>query len=181
MRVGLAYCDYDHFRPKASCYVICRLSELPVLVCTMPSALYLDLKARRMQAMFTSPFLPFLLIGLTALGTTRPEPGAAALSVMPSTRTVYDDDNGGTVTVHIGDRLLIKLASDWDWSLDPFDTAILSQVTESGALPRGAQAMLEAKKTGTTRLSLTGDPPCAKSRPPCNAPSRRFQVTVVVE
>ena len=136
---------------------------------------------KRMQAMFISGILPFLLIGLAALPTTRTGPVTAAASVMPSTRTVTEDDNRGTITLHAGDRLLIKLAPDWDWTLDPFDTAILSQVTESGALPRGAQALLEAKKPGTTRLSLTGDPPCARSRPPCNAPSRRFQVTVVVQ
>ena len=111
-----------------------------------------------MQAMFISAILPFLLIGLAALRTTRPGPVAAASSVMPSTRTVSEDDNRGTITLHAGDRLLIKLAPDWDWALDPFDTAILSQVTES-ALPRGAQALLEAKKPGTTRLSLTGTRP----------------------
>jgi len=132
-----------------------------------------------MQAMFISAILPFLLFGLAALRTTGPV--AAASSAMRPTRTVSEDDNAGTITLHSGDRLLVKLAPDWDWSLDPFDTEILSQVTESGALPRGAQALLEAKKPGTTRISLTGDPPCARSRPPCNAPSRRFQLTVVVQ
>lgn len=132
-----------------------------------------------MRAMCLCLTLHFLLIGVACMrteGAADDPEGSAATS---TTRTVSEDDNGGKITLQTGDRLLVKLAADWDWSLDPLDTAILKQVTE-GALPRGAQALLEASGAGTTSLSLTGDPPCAKSRPPCNAPSRRFHVTVVV-
>src|SRR5262245_35176614 len=132
-----------------------------------------------MRGISATPILVLVLVGPAALaprvnGLSAPGPLAAA-----STRTLSEDDNGGTVTLQTGDRLLIKLGGDWDWTLDPFDTGILKRVTGTGSLPHGAQALLEAKKAGKTKISLTGDPPCAKSRPPCNAPSRQFQATIV--
>ena len=95
-------------------------------------------------------------------------------------RTVTLDDSGTTLRIAVGDRLLIRLGSDLDWTLETYDAAILAEVP-SRSLDKGVQALLQAKQRGTTQLSLIGDPPCAKSRPPCNAPSRQFRVTVVVE
>src|SRR5215831_18497839 len=77
------------------------------------------------------------------------------------------DDNGGKISIGVGDQLVIALDGDWDWTLDSFDTAILKNITSSKNLPKGAQALLEAKQAGQTELSLTGDAPCQKSRPPC--------------
>jgi hypothetical protein len=123
----------------------------------------------------------FALVGQTPLIPAYAITETTHVLKAPSTRTVIDGDNGTRLTLHVGDRLLIKLGGDWDWSLEPFDTAILRAVTESGSLPRGAQALLEATKRGETKLSLIGDPPCAKSRPSCNAPSRHFQADIIVQ
>lgn len=90
------------------------------------------------------------------------------------------DDDRGKITLAVGDQLLVALGGDWDWTLEDFDTAILNNVT-SKTLPKDAQALLEAKRTGRTELSLTGDPPCQKSRPPCGLQSRRFRVTITVQ
>src|SRR5262249_26584710 len=101
-------------------------------------------------------------------------------TAMPTPRTITQSDNDGTITLRVRERLLIKLGSDWDWTLDPFDATILKDVAGRERLPSGAQALLEAITTGKTKVSLTGDPPCAKSRPPCNLQSRQFNVTIIV-
>jgi hypothetical protein len=106
----------------------------------------------------------------------------ARVSYVPGKqRRLTLDDNGAKVNLRVGDQLLVALGGDWDWTLESFDTAILKNVTSSKNLPKDAQALLEAKRAGQTELSLTGDPPCQKSRPPCNVQSRRFHVTITVQ
>jgi len=95
-------------------------------------------------------------------------------------RTITADDNRTEIHVRVNDRLLINLGGGWDWTLDPFDETIITLATGGQALPKGAQAMLEAKKPGTVVISLSGEAPCAKASPPCAVQTRRFRVTVVV-
>jgi len=124
-------------------------------------------------------FLVASVSALIILG--RGAPVTPTVPVAAAPRTVTMVDNGGTIALRLRDRLLIKLGADWDWTLDPFDEALLKDVTGSEGPPSGAQALLEAVKAGKTKLSLTGDPPCAKSQPPCNLQSRQFKVTIVIQ
>ncbi|HYL98982.1 MAG TPA: hypothetical protein VEZ90_08515 [Blastocatellia bacterium] len=96
-------------------------------------------------------------------------------------RTITLADDGKTIELKTGDRVLIQLSAAFDWTLDPYDTEILKSVKGAKELPKGAQALLEATKSGTTTVSLDGDPQCLKSTPPCALQSRHFKVSVVVD
>jgi len=134
-----------------------------------------------MQTVRSLALLTLLLLGSPAFNTSHIIPAPLNRPTAPAARTVTQEDDRATITLRVRDRLLIKLGSEWDWTLDPLDATILENVTGEQQLPPGAQALLETRKKGKTPLSATGDPPCAKSRPPCNLQSRQFRVTIVVE
>ena len=88
-------------------------------------------------------------------------------------------DDGTTVTLAVGERFLLNLGSEFDWSVSIADSAIVDRVRNVSVIA-GAQGLYEARAPGRTTLSATGDPPCRKSTPPCAAPSRLFGVDLVV-
>lgn len=79
----------------------------------------------------------------------------------------------------MGDRFLLKLGEEYDWTISIGDTQVVSRVMNI-AVVRGAQGVYEAQKAGRTTLSAAGDPPCLKAEPPCKAPSVAFEVKLVV-
>src|SRR5215510_14636714 len=133
-----------------------------------------------MQTVRSFAVLTLMLLVSQAFNTSHIIPGPLNRPTAAD-RTVTQEDDRATITLRVRDRLLIKLGSEWDWTLDPLDATILKNVTGEQQLPPGAQALLETRKKGKTPLSATGEPPCAKSRPPCNLQSRQFRVTIVVE
>lgn len=94
-------------------------------------------------------------------------------------RKVTLDDNGKTIDLRVGDRFLLALEGNYDWSVAVDDPSIVGRVAGITTI-RGAQGVYEARKPGQTTLAATGDPPCRKAQPPCLAPSRSFQVRLVV-
>ena len=97
-------------------------------------------------------------------------------------RTVTLADNGDTINLSVGDGLFVYLGTTYDWSFSaPYDTNVLAPVPGVGTLIVGAQALLVALNPGQTTLTLSGDPPCRNSTPPCEAPSLQFQITVIVQ
>lgn len=90
------------------------------------------------------------------------------------------DNYGQTITLEPGQRFLLSLGDAYEWTVTVADPAIVGLVLDAPVVP-GSQGLFEARQPGTTILAAGGDPPCRKNKPPCGAPSRDFQVTLVVE
>ena len=98
---------------------------------------------------------------------------------VPAQRTVTLADNGRTIPLTVGDRFLLDLGGGYTWSVQVADPSVVSRVI--GVLPiRDAQGLFEARSPGTTTLIATGGYPCQQATPPCELPSIRFQITLVV-
>ena len=94
-------------------------------------------------------------------------------------------ENGKTVTLKVGDEILLYLEGDVAqpvrlWSVQIADQNVLRPVMGVMVI-KGAQGLYKANQPGTTTLTATGDLPCRQSTPPCMAPSIAFQVTVAVQ
>lgn len=103
--------------------------------------------------------------------TSTPAPGQL--------RSLTLDDSGQTITFMVGERFLLNLGGGYDWTVEIGDPNLLGRVVDVPAI-QGSQGWYEARQPGTTTLSATGDPPCRKVQPPCMAPSRLVQITMVV-
>jgi hypothetical protein len=97
----------------------------------------------------------------------------------PANGTVTLADNGASFTLAVGDRFLLQLGTQFDWTVSIADQSVVRRVPGITVI-QGAQGVFEAAAPGTTSLSATGDPPCRRSKPACGAPSILFQVTFVV-
>jgi hypothetical protein len=89
-------------------------------------------------------------------------------------------DDGQTIGLHVSERFLLKLGSDYDWMVTVADQSIASRVVNV-LVVRDAQGLYEAHKKGSTTLSAAGEPVCRQARSPCGAPSRTFQIRILVE
>jgi hypothetical protein len=89
-------------------------------------------------------------------------------------------DDGRTIMMRVGDRFLLSLGENYEWSIEVEDPGVVSRVVNVLA-PKGSQGLYEAHRVGQTALTAAGDPPCRKAQPPCMAPSRQFRVEVVVK
>jgi hypothetical protein len=94
--------------------------------------------------------------------------------------TITLADNGKTIEMKVGDTALLKLGYEYDWNISITDESILSRVKNIMVI-NGAQGVYQALKAGTTVMSISGDPVCRVSTPPCMMPSIQFQVTIVVK
>lgn len=92
------------------------------------------------------------------------------------------DDSGKTYTIGKGEGLVVLLDGDesFPWSeLVVGDKSVL--YGESGQAGGGDQEWkFIGMKAGRTTVSSTQDPACRESNPPCGAPSRYWEITVVV-
>jgi hypothetical protein len=141
-----------------------------VAAATSTPALGIDLRVPPTRAPRSSP----------AGAAAAPSPSGAVSASPSASATVTLADDGRTVTLEPGQRALINLGDDLDWTLQVDDESIMSQVPGVTA-GRGAQAMYQANRVGQTALSATGDPACRKAQPACAQPSRMFRVTIVVQ
>jgi hypothetical protein len=105
--------------------------------------------------------------------------GTGPGSTETSPQTVTLEDDGGTITLQAGERFLLKLGEEYDWTVTIADQTILSRV-KNVMVVRGAQGLYEANKPGSTTLTASGDPVCRQSQPPCAMPSRLFEIKVTV-
>ncbi len=117
----------------------------------------------------------------TASATTIPSVGSTAAPTSAATLPpVTLADNGKMLTLHPGDRFLLQLGDEYNWTVSVEDQSIVSRLVN--VLPiRGAQGIYEAKRAGRTELTAVGDPKCRQARPPCGMPSRLFRLSLVVE
>jgi hypothetical protein len=110
----------------------------------------------------------------TPLPTTAPTSGHAS-----DLRTITLADDGATVSVAVGEQVLVKLGTDLVWTVQMTDPTILVRVP-GVALIVGAQGLYAAAKAGTTLVTAIGDAACRTAVPQCMVPSRLFSVTIVV-
>ena len=114
--------------------------------------------------------------------TTSPRPTAAPAATAAPTaglRTITLADDGTTIDVRLGDRVLIDLGTGLIWTVTIGDQQVLARVIGVTVI-LGAQGLYTAARTGSTLVTAIGDPACRTSTPPCMAPSRSFSATVVV-
>lgn len=114
-----------------------------------------------------------------ATATATPAPTSTA-TPGPSSRSVTLADNGSTIRMRPGDRVLLNLGDTYQWSPTVDDQSALRRVVNITVI-RGAQGVYEAVGVGPTDLSATGDLPCHSATPPCLAPSLLFRMHVIVE
>jgi hypothetical protein len=88
-------------------------------------------------------------------------------------------NNGGSISLHPGDRFVLSLGEMYDWSISISDPNVLHRVINITPL-RGSQGVYEAGSAGSTVLSAAGDPHCRQSQPPCAMPSVTFELNVTV-
>ncbi|MCL5110700.1 MAG: hypothetical protein M1401_17925 [Chloroflexi bacterium] len=117
---------------------------------------------------------------ITPASQTPTLPAVTATPAAAEGRSVTLADDGRTIDMRVGERFLLALGEGYDWTVDIADPSVLSRVVNVLTV-RGSQGLYEAHRAGTTALTATGDPPCRRAQPACAAPSRLFQVTVVVQ
>ena len=87
--------------------------------------------------------------------------------------------NNQEIVLQKGERFLLNLGSNYDWSLNVGNNTVISRVPNVMVI-QGAQGLFEAHNGGNTTLEATGDPPCLKATPRCGMPSILFKVNVSV-
>jgi hypothetical protein len=87
-------------------------------------------------------------------------------------------DDGKTVVLRVGDRFLVQLGDEFDWSVSVSDPSIVRRVPNV-LVVRGAQGIFEAARAGETDLVATGVLHCAPNQP-CPALAAVFRVHIVV-
>jgi len=115
---------------------------------------------------------------------TTPGPAVETTSTPEATTgdgvTVTLADNGKTITLKQGERLLLKLGDEYTWDLTISDMNVLSRVKNVMVI-RGAQGLYDAAQRGTSVIRAQGDPTCLSEKPACGMPSVSFEATVIVE
>jgi hypothetical protein len=94
--------------------------------------------------------------------------------------TVTLADDGRTISLQTGQRALVSLGDDFDWTVLVEDASILSRVTGGTVVP-GAPLLYQANRVGRTTLTASGDPACRKAQPACALPSRTLRVSIAVQ
>jgi hypothetical protein len=86
-------------------------------------------------------------------------------------------DDGATLNLAVGQRLLLDLGSGVDWEVKVGDEQVVQPVTGL-PLPSGYQGAYEARTPGSTVLSAVGRPHCTSGS--CALFRLGFTVTITV-
>jgi len=124
------------------------------------------------------------VIGILAfLAGTPAQAGAPPTSTQApasaQTITILPEDNGQTFNIQAGDRVVVKLGTDLNWTVDLDPTGILVPVPGVGTLVRGVQGIYQAVQPGTVVLTASGRPNCSGDQV-CPDFIQQVQVTIVV-
>ena len=93
------------------------------------------------------------------------------------TVTVTLNDLNRSVEMHVGDALRLALeAPGYEWEVAVGDPQILREE----AAPTGGNGLYRAIAPGTSTLHAEGLLPCHRANPPCEAPTRMFDIMVRV-
>ncbi len=114
-----------------------------------------------------------------------PEPTGAPTAPLPPTsegkgRTITLADDTATIALRVGERLILSLGQEYEWTITITDETVLGPVKDVTPSP-SYQGVYEGLSRGNCMLIATGDPPCLKAQPPCEKPSHGFMVDLVVQ
>lgn len=104
-------------------------------------------------------------------------PGNAPVQGLTVNMTL--EDNGKTIHMKPGARLLLDLGDAYTWDVKISDMAVLSRVKNVMVI-RGAQGLYDAAQAGQSVITAHGDPTCLSAKPACAQPSIEFTATVIV-
>lgn len=91
------------------------------------------------------------------------------------------EDQRKTISLKVGERFLLALErSGYIWTLNLSDQTVLEAVSDIPP-PPGTQGIFEAKQVGQLKLSATGELPCHKATPPCQAATLFFEIDIIVQ
>jgi len=122
-----------------------------------------------------------VVLGVTAAcggAGAAPEPSGSA-APLPGAVQVTRENDRGTVTAKVGDRIQIALGTEFDWRLDPPDGVVLTRGVQKELLVRGTQAVWTAAAPGQATISATGSVVCPSGQA-CILIAILFTTTVMV-
>ena len=92
------------------------------------------------------------------------------------------EDNGATVNLKVGDRVLVLLGNTMTWRIYSlsYDSSILGPNQGPGTAIIGYIGLFQAAAPGIAPLSITGDPLCILGNPPCSDTTTDFKVSFAV-
>jgi hypothetical protein len=123
--------------------------------------------------------------GVPATPSATATPTAAAPTAQPTNApasgllTMTRAEAGSTISVARGERVLVRLGTDFDWTVTVSDPRVLARVP-GVTLVSGAQGLYVAEAAGQATISAVGDLPCRKSHPACMTPSLLISVIIAV-
>jgi hypothetical protein len=90
-------------------------------------------------------------------------------------------DDGQSFGLAVGAKFQLVLQKDgYEFAPATFDPAFINKLVNQPLLP-GSLGVFQTTKAGTTEISSFGEFPCAKSTPPCLAPTIGFRVTLIMK
>jgi len=92
---------------------------------------------------------------------------------------ITNESAGQTLTLKVGDRVVVKLDAEYEWGLDSTPSMIFGEVADA-QLAEGVLAEFEAKMPGKATFQASGKPVCAQAEPPCDDPKMQFTVNIEV-
>jgi len=107
--------------------------------------------------------------------TETPRPGESG------TVTVAEDDSGKTIRLKVGQKLVVRLPSEYR-PATAADQQVLVRTSATGGYPttREMVAVFEARRGGQASVEASTDYACLHATPSCALPQRLWSVTVVV-
>lgn len=125
--------------------------------------------------------------------TTKPHPSTTTTPTTPptvppnpgDTVTVTQDDAGKTVTLRVGQHLVVQLQAPsgqyWSSAPDTSDALVLArESTSANASSDRVTSSFTGKKAGHAQVSAAEDATCRQSTPACMTPTRLWQIQVDV-
>src|SRR5262245_22621941 len=96
-------------------------------------------------------------------------------------RVVTLDDANKTISLHVGERILLVLITmnGYDFVPSVLDETILRRVADVEIA--GSKGVYEALKAGSTKLTAIGELACHRTEPSCLAPTLFVEFQVVVD
>jgi hypothetical protein len=100
-------------------------------------------------------------------------------SVHPKPKTITLANHDSIINLKIGDRFVLMLGSELDWSVTSSDPAVITRIKNILTI-RDAQGVYQAQQAGNASLNASGEPVCRQQQPACVLPGRTFQIKIVV-
>ncbi len=116
-------------------------------------------------------------------GGASPPPGIPS-PALTGPATLTEADNGATVRLSPGQRVIVVLSSHGmlSWHIPAATGTIVRRASAAGGYPapRPARATFIATRSGSATLNAVNDAQCLHAQPACTVPQQAWQVTIIV-